>query len=317
MNSGRLYPELLDWTGPLQKCFCELHLVCCHPLLLGIIIGRSLMKSVTVDIISIISTCSVSHIIFLVRTPRRNLSHFLIMRICKFAEQITLLLFPVNFTLLSWSLVIVQLLSHVPLFATPWTAARQASLSFTISWSLIKLMSMESVMPSNHPILCRPFLLLPSIFPSTRVFSNESALHIRWPKYWSFSISPSSEYSGLVSFRMDWFDLPEVQWTRKSLLQHHSSKASILQHSAFFMVQLSHPYMTTEKTTALTRWTFVGKVMSLLFNMLFWFVIAFFQEVDRWKANNHVCSPPLIYHNDFVTIAFILSLFFFLISFHI
>ena len=137
-------------------------------------------------------------------------------------------------------------------------------------------MSVESVMPSNHLILCRPLLLLPSIFPSIRVFSNESALHIRWPKYWSFSfnISPSNEPE-LISFRMDWLDLLAVQGTLKSLLQHHSSKTSILQCSAFFIVQLSHPYVTTGKTTALTRWTFVGKVMSLIFNMLSWLVIAF------------------------------------------
>ena len=135
----------------------------------------------------------------------------------------------------------------------PWTAAHQAFLSFTISWSLLKLMSIEFIMPSNHLILCHP-LLLPSIFPSIRVFPNESVLHIRWPKYWSFSfsISPSNEYSGLISFRMDWFDLLSVQGTLKSLLQHHSSKASILQRSAFFIVQLSHPYMTTGKTIALT-----------------------------------------------------------------
>ena len=137
--------------------------------------------------------------------------------------------------------------------------------------------SIESVMPSNHLILCCPLLFLPSIFPSIRVFSNESALSIRWPKYWSFSfnISPSSEYSGLVFFRMDWLDLLAVQGTHKSLLQHHSSKASILQHSAFFIVQLSHPYMTTGKTIALTKWTFVGKVMSLLLNMLSMLVITF------------------------------------------
>ena len=138
-------------------------------------------------------------------------------------------------------------------------------------------MSIELLMPSNHLILCRPILLPPSIFPSVRVFSNESALHIRWPKYWSFSFSPSNEYSGLISFRMDWLDLLAVQETPKSLLQHHSSKASILRCSAFFIVQLSHPYMTTQKTTALTRQTFVGKVMSLLFNMLSRLVIAFFQ----------------------------------------
>ena len=136
---------------------------------------------------------------------------------------------------------------------TPWTAAHQASLSVTNSQSLLKCMSIESVMPSNHLILCRPLLLLPSIFPSIRVFSHESVLHTRWPKYWSFSfsISPSNEYSGLISFRINWFDLLTVQGTLKSLLQHHSSKASILWHSTFFIVQLSHPYMTTGKTIAL------------------------------------------------------------------
>ena len=150
-------------------------------------------------------------------------------------------------------------LSSVQLFATPWIAARQASLSITNSQSSPKLTSIELVMPSNRLILCRPLLLLPSIFPCIRVFSNESVLHVRWPKYWhfSFSISPSSEYSGLISFRMDWLDLLVVQGTLKSLLQHHSSKASILWHSAFFIVQLSHPYMTTGKTIALTRWIFV------------------------------------------------------------
>ena len=164
----------------------------------------------------------------------------------------------------------VQLLSHVRLFVTPGTAARQASLSITNSRSLPKLMSILLVMPSNHLIFCCPLLLLPSIFPSISIFSNESALHIRWPKYWSFSfnISPSNEHSGLISFRMDWLDLLAVQGTLKSLLQHHSSKASILQHSALFIVQLSHAYMTTGKTIALTRRTFVGKIMSLLFNML-------------------------------------------------
>ena len=147
----------------------------------------------------------------------------------------------------------VQLLSRVQLFATPWTTARRASLSITNSWSLLKLMCNESAMSSNHLILCHPLLLLPSIFPSIRVFSNESVLCIRWPKYWSFSISPSNEYSVLISFRMDWLDLLAVQGTLKSLLQHHSSKASILWHSALCMVQLSHPYMTTGKTIALTR----------------------------------------------------------------
>ena len=150
-------------------------------------------------------------------------------------------------------------------------------LSITNSWSLLKLMSIESVMPSNHLILCHLLLLLPSIFPSIRVFSNESVLHIRWPKYWSFSfnISPSNVYSQLISFRMDWLDLLAVQVTLKSLLQHHNPKASVLQHSALFILQLSQPNMTTGKTIALTRWTFVGKVMSLLFNMLSRLVIAF------------------------------------------
>ena len=169
-----------------------------------------------------------------------------------------------------------QLFSHVWLFGTPWTAARQASLSINNSWSLLKLMSIESVMPSNHLILCHP-LLPPSIFPSIRVFFNESVLHIRWPKYWSFSfnISLSNEYSGLISFRMDWLDFLVVQGTLKNLLQHHSSKASILWCSAFFIVQHSHPYMTTGKTIALTRQTIIDKVMSLLFNMLSRLIITF------------------------------------------
>ena len=159
----------------------------------------------------------------------------------------------------------VQSLSRVWLFANSWVTTLQASLSITNSQSLPKLMCIELVIPSSHFILCRPLLLLPPIPPSIRVFSNESALHIRWPKCWSFSfnISPSSEHPGLVSFRMDWLDLLAVQGTCKSLLQHHSSKASILQRLAFFTVQLSHPYMTTGKTIALTRWTLVGKVMSL------------------------------------------------------
>ena len=153
---------------------------------------------------------------------------------------------------------------------TPRTAAHQASLSITNSWSPPKPMSIESILPSSHLIFCRPLLLLPPIPTSIRVFSNVSALHIRWPKYWSFSfsISPSNEYSGLISFRMDWLDFLAVQGTLKSLLQHHGSKASILWCSAFFTVQLSHPYMTTGKTIVLTRWTFLGKIMSLLFNML-------------------------------------------------
>ena len=170
----------------------------------------------------------------------------------------------------------VQLLSPVWLLATPWIAARQASLSITNSQSSPKLMCIESVMPSSHLTLCCPFLLLP-VPPSISVFSNESTLPMRWPKYWrfSFSISPSNEHPGLVSFRMDWLDLLAVQGTGKSLLQHHSSKASILRRSAFFTVQLSHPYMITGKTIALTRRTFVGKVISLLFNMLSRLVITF------------------------------------------
>ena len=175
------------------------------------------------------------------------------------------------------AIVVFQSPARVHLFVTLWTAAHQASLSITNSQSLFKLMSIESVMPSNHLVLCCPLLLLPSIFSSIRIFSNGLALHIRWPKYWSFSfsISPSSEYSGLISFRMDWFDLLAVQETLKSLLQHHSSKASILWHSAFFIVQLSHPYMSTGKTIALTIRIFVGKVMSLVFHMLSGFVIVF------------------------------------------
>ena len=172
----------------------------------------------------------------------------------------------------------VQLLSHVWLFATSWIAACQASLSITNSWSLLKLMSIKLLMPPSHLILCHPLLLLPPIPPSIRVFSNEPTLCVTWPKYWSFSfiISPSNEHRGLISFRMDWLDLLVVQGTLKSLLQHHSSKAAILWHSAFFTVQFSHPYMTTMgKTIALTRWTFVGKVISLLYNMLSRSVITF------------------------------------------
>ena len=168
---------------------------------------------------------------------------------------------------LKQSIVAVQSLSCVQLFATPWTAAHQDSLSITNSRSLLKLMPIESVMPSNHLILCHPLLLLPPIPSSIRVFSNESALRMRWPKYWSFSfnISPSSEYPGLISFRMDWLDLLAVQGTLKSLLQHHSSKASVLWHSAFFTIKLSHLYVTAGKTIALTRQTFVSKVMPLLY----------------------------------------------------
>ena len=182
---------------------------------------------------------------------------------------------------------------------TPWIAARQVSLSITNSWSLLKLRSIELVMPSNYLILCRPLLLLPSIFPSIRVFSSQSVLHIRWPKYWSFSfsISPSNEYSGLISFRMDWLDLFAVPGTLKHLLQHHSSKASILWPSAFFIVQLSYPYMTTGKTIALTRWTFDGKVMFLLLNMLSRLVIAFLPRskhllISRLQSPSAVILEP-------------------------
>ena len=205
----------------------------------------------------------------------------------------------------------VQSLSRVPLFATPWIEARQASLSITNSRSLLKLMSIESVMPSNHLILCCPLLLLPTIPPSIRVFSNESALHIRWPKYWSFSfnISPSSEYPGLLSFRMDWLDLLAVQGTLKSLLQHHSSKASIFRHSAVFTVQLSLPYMATGKTIALTRQTFVGKVMSLLFNMLSRLVITFLPRSKRllisWlqSPSTVILEPPKIKSDTVSTVS--------------
>ena len=183
---------------------------------------------------------------------------------------------PVQISTLELQFSSTQSFSRIQLFATPWTATHQATLSITNSRSLLKLMSIESVMPSNHLIFCHPLLLLSSIFPSIRVFSNESVLPIRWPKYWSFSfsISPSKEYSGLISFRMDWLDLHAVLGTLKSLLQHHITKASILWWSAFFIVQLSHPCMTTGKTIALTRWTVVGKVMSLLLNMLSRLVIA-------------------------------------------
>ena len=169
----------------------------------------------------------------------------------------------------------VHLLSRVQLFVILWTAAQQVSLSITSSQILLKLTPIELVMPSNHLNLCHPLLLPPSIFPSIRVFSTESVLHIRLPKYCSFSISPSNEYSGLIFFRIDWLDLLVVQGTLKSLLQHHSSKALVLLCSAFFIVQLSHPYMTTGKTIALTRRTFVGKVMSLLYNRLSRLVITF------------------------------------------
>ena len=176
-----------------------------------------------------------------------------------------------------------QSLSRVQLFATPWIAARQASLSITNSRNSLRLMSIESVMPSSHLILCSPLLLLTAIPPSIRVFSNESTLRMRWPKYWSssFRTIPPKEHPGLISFRMDWLDLLAVKGTLKSLLQHHSSKASILQRSAFFTVQLSHPYLTTGKTIALTRRTFVGKVMSLLLNMLSRLVITFLLRSKR------------------------------------
>ena len=177
----------------------------------------------------------------------------------------------------------VQSFSYVLLFVTPWTTACPPSLSITNSQSLLKLMPIELVMPSNHLILCCPLLFLPSIFSSIRVFSKESVFHIRWPKYWSFSFSirASNEHSGLISFRTDWLDLFAVQGTLKSLFQHRSSKASILQCSAFFIVQLSHPYMTTGKTLALTRQTFVDKVMSLLFNMLSRLGISFLPRSKR------------------------------------
>ena len=182
-----------------------------------------------------------------------------------------------------WWFSSVHSLSHVRLFVISWTAAHQASLSIINSQSLLKPKSIESVMPHNHFILCRPLLLLPSFFPSIRLFSNESVLRIRWPKYWSFSfsISPSNEYSVLISFRMGWLDLLAVQGAFKSLLQHHSSKASILRHSVFFILQLSHPYMTIGKTIASTRWTFVGKVISLLFNMLSRLIITFLSRSKR------------------------------------
>ena len=177
----------------------------------------------------------------------------------------------------------VQSLRHGLSFTTPRTTAHQASLSITNSQSLLKLMSIESVMPSNRFILCRPLLFPPSVFPNIRVFSNESVLRIRWPKYWSisFNVSPSSEHPGLISFRMNWLDLLEVEGTHKTLLQHHNSKASILWNSAFFIVQLSHPYMTTGRTIALTRQTFADKVMSLLFSMLIRLVIAFLPRSKR------------------------------------
>ena len=207
--------------------------------------------------------------------------------------------------------VVVQSLIHVQFFANPWIAAHQASLSFAISLSLLKLMSIESVMPSNHLILCHSLLLLPSIFPSIRVFSIELALHIRRPKYWS--ICSSNEYSGLISFRIDWFDLA-VQGTLKSLLQHHSLKVSILQCSAFFMAQLSHLYMTTGKTISLARQMFVSKVMSLLFNTLSRFIIVFLPRNERllmlWlqSQNLHWFWSPRIWNMTVSTFPIFLPL---------
>ena len=197
-----------------------------------------------------------------------------------FAICLYICVFNCNRCLIKWPSISQFSCSAVSDSVTLWTAARQASLSTTNTWSLHKLMSIELVMPSNHLILCHPLVLLPSVFPIIRIFSNESALHIRWPKYWSFSfiISPSNEYSGLISFRIVWLDLLAVQGTLKSLLQYYSSKASILHHSAFFIIQLSHPYMTTGKIIALTRWTFVDKIMSLLFDMLSRLVIAYMRH---------------------------------------
>ena len=205
----------------------------------------------------------------------------------------------------------VQSLSHVRLFTTPWIPAHQASLSITNSWKSLRFMSIESVMPSSHLILCYLLLLLPPIPPSIRVFSNESTFCMRWPKYWSFSFSiiSSKEIPGLISFRMDWLDLLAVQGTFKSLLQHHSSKVSILRHSAFFTVQLSHPYMTTGKTIALTTRTFVGKVMSLLLNMLSRMVITFLPRNKRllisWLQSPSVVNlePPKIKSDTVFTVS--------------
>ena len=199
---------------------------------------------------------------------------------CQASHSVFCYILQVDFCSVQFSSV--QSLSHVSLFTKPWTAAHQTSLSISNSQSVPKLMSIESVMPSNHLTLCHPLLLL-SIFPSITVFSNESILRIWWPKYWSFNfnISPTSEKPELISFRMDWLDLLAVRGTLKSLLQHNSSKAAIHQRSAFFIVQLSHPYRTTGETTALTRWTFVGKVISLLFNMLSRLVITFLPRSKR------------------------------------
>ena len=204
----------------------------------------------------------------------------------------------------------VQSLSRVQLFVTPWIATRQASLSITNSQSLLKPMSIKLVMPSSHLILCHPLLLLPPIPPSIRAFSNESTRRMRWPKYWSFrfNISPSNEHPGLISFNMDWLDLLAVQGTLKNLLQHHSSKASIFQHSAFFTVQLWHPFMTTGKTIALTRWTFVGKIMSLL-NMLPMLVRTFLPRSKRllisWLQSPSavILEPPKIKSDTVSTVS--------------
>ena len=209
--------------------------------------------------------------------------------VCYYFAEYFCIVEEANFTTLkciylAWGFSSIQLsISCGRLFETPWAAACQASLSNINSQSLPKLMSIEWVMPSNHLILCCPLLLLPSIFPIIRVFSNESVLHNRWLKYWSFgfNIRPSNEHPRLISFRIDWLDLLAVQGTLKSLLQHHCSEASILRRSAFFTVQLSHPYMTTGKTIAFTRWTFFGKVMSLLFNMLSRLIITFLPRSKR------------------------------------
>ena len=209
---------------------------------------------------------------------------------------------PIEYYFLLCQFSSVQSLSHVRLFVTPWIAARQASLSITDSQSLLKLMPIELVMPSSHLILCRPLILLPPIPPRIRVFSNESTLCMRWPKNlsFSFSISPSNEHPGLISFRIDWLDLRAVQGTLKSLLQYHTSKASIFPRSAFFTVQILHPYMTTGKTIALTRWTFVGKVMSLLLNMLSRLVITFLPRskclLISWlqSPSTVILEPPKI-----------------------
>ena len=205
----------------------------------------------------------------------------------------------------------VQSLHRVRLFATPWIAACQASLSITNSWSSLRLTSIELVMPSSYLILCCPLLFLPPIPLSIRVFSNQSTLHMRWPKYWSFSFSiiPSKEHRGLISFRMDWLDLLAVQGTLKSLLQHHSSKASILRHSAFFTVQLSHSYIATGKAIGLTRWTFVGKVMSLLFNMLSRLGITFLPRSKRllisWlqSPSSVILEPPKMKSDTVFTVS--------------